>query len=155
MNRRHAAGGRTAQENIADLVDPGSLIEYGRFTVAAQRRRRELDDLIARTPADGLIAGTARINADATHHGAVLRLHRRPGLRGCSATARRIGSSRSSRRCAFPTVFFAEGGGGRPGDTDFPTISSLEVRAFKLWAALSGVVPRIAIVKTAASPATP
>ena len=34
-----------------------------------------------------------------------------------------------------------------PGDTDFPTVSSLETRAFKLWARLSGVVPRIAIVK--------
>lgn len=50
-------------------------------------------------------------------------------------------------RLRLPTVFFAEGGGGRPGDTDHPTVSSLEVRAFKLWAALSGVVPRIAIVK--------
>ena len=50
-------------------------------------------------------------------------------------------------RMRLPTVFFAEGGGGRPGDTDYPTVSSLEVRAFKLWAALSGVVPRIAVVK--------
>lgn len=69
VNRRHAAGGRTARENTADLVDPGSLIEYGRFTVAAQRRRRELDDLIAGTPADGLIAATARISG---HPAAVL-----------------------------------------------------------------------------------
>jgi acetyl-CoA carboxylase carboxyltransferase component len=44
-------------------------------------------------------------------------------------------------------VFFAEGGGGRPGDTDYPVVSSLHVRAFALWAGLSGLVPRIAIVK--------
>ena len=50
-------------------------------------------------------------------------------------------------RMRLPTVFFAEGGGGRPGDTDYPTVSALDTRAFKLWAQLSGVVPRIAIVK--------
>src|SRR3954452_20059881 len=59
--RRHAAGGRTARENVEDLIDPGSWVEYGRFAIAAQRKRRELADLIARTPADGLIAGTARV----------------------------------------------------------------------------------------------
>src|SRR5919201_3032875 len=64
VERRHAAGGRTARENIADLVDPGSFVEYGRFAIAAQRQRRELRELIERTPADGLLAGTARINGD-------------------------------------------------------------------------------------------
>src|SRR3954466_9142865 len=64
VEKRHAAGGRTARENLADLVDPGSFVEYGRFAIAAQRARRELDDLIARTPADGLIGGTARVNGD-------------------------------------------------------------------------------------------
>src|SRR3954466_7515176 len=62
VERRHAAGGRTARENITDLVDPDSFVEYGRFAIAAQRRRRHLDDLIARPPADGLIAGTAAVN---------------------------------------------------------------------------------------------
>src|SRR4029453_489957 len=42
--------------------------------------------------------------------------------------------------------FFAEGGGGRPGDTDYPVVSALDVRAFALWARLSGLVPRIAVV---------
>ncbi|HEY7880010.1 MAG TPA: biotin carboxylase N-terminal domain-containing protein, partial [Streptosporangiaceae bacterium] len=60
--RRHAAGRRTARENIADLTDPGSFTEYGALTIAAQRRRRPLDDLIARTPADGLILGTATVD---------------------------------------------------------------------------------------------
>ncbi|MGV0601423.1 biotin carboxylase, partial [Mycolicibacterium pulveris] len=59
VDRRHAANGRTARENLDDLVDAGSFVEYGRFAIAAQRHRRDLDDLIARTPADGLIAGTA------------------------------------------------------------------------------------------------
>src|SRR3954468_8086496 len=62
VERRHAANGRTARENIDDLVDAGSFVEYGRFAIAAQRFRRDLADLIARTPADGLVAGTARLN---------------------------------------------------------------------------------------------
>jgi acetyl-CoA carboxylase carboxyltransferase component len=49
-------------------------------------------------------------------------------------------------RMRLPTVFFAEGGGGRPGDTDYPVVSALDTRAFALWARLSGIVPRIAVV---------
>src|SRR3954447_6677435 len=63
--KRHSAGGRTARENVEDLVDPGSFVEYGRFAIAAQRQRRELRELIERTPADGLVAGTARVNGSA------------------------------------------------------------------------------------------
>src|SRR6478752_7321545 len=64
VERRHAAGGRTARENLADLVDPGTFVEYGRFAIAAQRGRREVEDLLARTPADGLVGGTASINGE-------------------------------------------------------------------------------------------
>src|SRR4051794_39925048 len=46
----------------------------------------------------------------------------------------------------LPVVFYAEGGGGRPGDTDYPAVSALDTRAFALWARLSGLVPRIAVV---------
>ncbi|TGD85808.1 biotin carboxylase [Mycolicibacterium sp. CH28] len=146
VERRHAAGGRTARENIADLVDAGSFVEYGRFAIAAQRQRRDLDDLIARTPADGLIAGTAAING---HPCAVLSYDYTvlAGTQGVFGHRKKDRLFDLIERMHLPTVFFAEGGGGRPGDTDYPTVSSLEVRAFKLWAALSGVVPRIAIVK--------
>jgi acetyl-CoA carboxylase carboxyltransferase component len=61
VERRHERGGRTARENVADLIDPGSWVEYGRYAIAAQRDRRGLEDLIAATPGDGLIAGTARV----------------------------------------------------------------------------------------------
>ncbi len=62
--RRHARGRRTARENIEDLCDSGSFEEYGRFVIAAQRARRSTDDLIANTPADGLIGGLGRVNGD-------------------------------------------------------------------------------------------
>lgn len=144
--RRHAGGGRTARENIADLVDDGSFVEYGRFTVAAQRQRRDLADLIARTPADGMIGGTARIDglpcAVLSYDYTVL-----AGTQGVFGHRKKDRLFELIERMRLPTVFFAEGGGGRPGDTDYPTVSSLEVRAFKLWASLSGVVPRIAVVK--------
>ncbi|OBF28507.1 carboxyl transferase domain-containing protein [Mycobacterium sp. ACS4331] len=153
VERRHAAGGRTARENIADLVDAGSFVEYGRFTIAAQRARRPVEDLIANTPADGLIAGTARVNGDLfgrersacavlSYDYTVL-----AGTQGVFGHHKKDRLFELIERMRLPTVFFAEGGGGRPGDTDYPTVSSLEVRAFKLWASLSGLVPRIAVVK--------
>ncbi|MGV0849232.1 acyl-CoA carboxylase subunit beta [Mycolicibacterium phlei] len=151
--RRHAAGGRTARENLADLVDPGSFVEYGRFAIAAQRARRELADLIARTPADGLIGGTARINGDLFGAEASTCAVLSYDYTVLAGTQGALGHRKKDRlfelieRLRLPTVFFAEGGGGRPGDTDYPAVSLLETRAFKLWARLSGVVPRIAIVK--------
>lgn len=146
VRRRHDAGGRTARENIADLVDPGSFVEYGRFAIAAQRHRRDTADLIANTPADGLVAGTARVDGNPC---AVLSYD----YTVLAGTQGALGHFKKDRlfelidRMRLPTVFFAEGGGGRPGDTDYPTVSSLHVRAFALWAGLSGVVPRIAVVK--------
>jgi len=143
--RRHERGGRTARENVTDLIDPGSWVEYGRFAIAPQRQRRELDDLIASTPADGLLAGTARINgrpcAVLAYDYTVL-----AGTQGAVGHLKKDRLFELIERMQLPVIFFAEGGGGRPGDTDYPAVSALHVRAFALWAKLSGVVPRIAIV---------
>jgi methylmalonyl-CoA carboxyltransferase 12S subunit len=151
VKRRHEAGGRTARENVADLVDPGTFVEYGRFAIAAQRGRREVEDLIRRTPADGLIGGTARINGDLFGERAACAVlsYDYTVLAGTQGT---LGHRKKDRlfelieRMRLPTVFFAEGGGGRPGDTDYPVVSALDTRAFALWARLSGLVPRIAVV---------
>ena len=143
--RRHEAGGRTARENVADLIDPGSWVEYGRFAIAAQRGRRELEDLIARTPGDGMIGGTARVEdrpvAVLSYDYTVL-----AGTQGALGHFKKDRLFELIERMRLPVVFFAEGGGGRPGDTDYPVVSSLHVRAFALWAKLSGLVPRIAVV---------
>jgi acetyl-CoA carboxylase carboxyltransferase component len=143
--RRHASGGRTARENVADLIDPGSWVEYGRFAIAAQRRRNEVEELIARTPADGLIAGTARVGgrpcAVLSYDYTVL-----AGTQGMVGHQKKDRLFELIERMRLPVVFFAEGGGGRPGDTDIPGVSWLHTRAFALWARLSGKVPRIAIV---------
>src|SRR3954469_23955826 len=145
VKRRHERGGRTARENLADLVDPGSFAEYGRFAIAAQRQRRETEDLIARTPADGFIGGTARIDgtpsAVLSYDSTVL-----AGTRGAVGHRKKDRLFELIERMRLPTVLFAEGGGGRPGDTDYPVVSALDTRAFALWAGLSGLVPRIAVV---------
>ena len=145
VERRHAAGGRTARENLSDLVDPGSFVEYGGLAIAAQRMRREQEELIARTPADGLIGGTARINGGAcaviSYDYTVL-----AGTQGAVGHQKKDRLFELIERMRLPTVIFAEGGGGRPGDTDYAVVSGLQVRAFALWARLSGVVPRVAIV---------
>ncbi len=151
VRRRHQAGARTARENLDDLIDPGSFVEYGRFAIAAQRGRRELADLIERTPADGLIGGTARINGElfGEHSACAVLSYDYTVLAGTQGA---LGHRKKDRlfelieRMRLPAVLFAEGGGGRPGDTDYPVVSALDTRAFALWARLSGQAPRIAVV---------
>jgi acetyl-CoA carboxylase carboxyltransferase component len=151
MRRRHEAGGRTARENLEDLVEPGSFVEYGRFAIAAQRGRREVEELIRRTPADGLIGGTAQINGDLFGERAACAVLSYDytvlaGTQGALGHRKKDRLFELIERMRLPTVLFAEGGGGRPGDTDYPVVSALDTRAFALWARLSGLVPRIAIV---------
>jgi acetyl-CoA carboxylase carboxyltransferase component len=151
VERRHAAGGRTARENLEDLVDPGTLVEYGRFAIAAQRGRRELQELIERTPGDGLVGGTARVNGELFGESASCAVLSYDytvlaGTQGVLGHRKKDRLFELIERMRLPTVFFAEGGGGRPGDTDYPVVSALDVRAFALWARLSGLVPRIAVV---------
>ncbi len=149
---RHARGGRTARENIADLCDEGSFKEYGALAVAAQARRRTLDDLIRNTPADGMVTGTARINGalfgPERSSAAVLAydatvLAGTQGMRNHQKTDRLLGIALKNR---LPVVLFAEGGGGRPGDVDMPIVAGLHVPTFATYAALSGQVPVIGIV---------
>src|SRR6266536_3377427 len=143
--RRHAAGRRTARENIADLADPGSFTEYGALTIAAQRRRRPLDDLIARTPADGLVLGTASVDgrpvAVMSYDYSVL-----AGTQGHMNHRKTDRLLELAERERLPLVMFAEGGGGRPGDTDTTSVAGLDVPTFRLTARLSGRVPLVAIV---------
>jgi acetyl-CoA carboxylase carboxyltransferase component len=151
VERRHAAGRRTARENIADLVDPGSFVEYGALAIAAQRARRELHELLTRTPADGLVAGVGRVNGELfgersacavlSYDYTVL-----AGTQGVMGHKKKDRLFELIERMRLPTVFLAEGGGGRPGDTDYAVVSGLDTRAFALWGRLSGLVPRIAVV---------
>lgn len=150
--RRHARGRRTARENIEDLCDAGTFEEYGRFVIAAQRARRSRDDLIANTPTDGLIAGLARVNGDLfppeqarcavlSYDYSVL-----AGTQGQMNHKKKDRLFELIERLGLPVVLFAEGGGGRPGDTDTASVTGLDTAAFALFGALSGQVPLVGIV---------
>lgn len=153
--KRHAQGGRTARENVADLCDltdnPGSFIEYGQLAIAAQTRRRSLEDLIANTPADGLVGGIGSVNAK--HFGAeasrcvvmsydYMVLAGTQGWRNHHKKDRLIGLAHQTK---LPLVLFAEGGGGRPGEVDMPIVAGLNNHTFSQFAALSGKVPVVGI----------
>lgn len=151
VESRHAKGRRTARENVADLIDDGSLIEYGPLVVAAQRRRRELADLVERTPADGLVAGLATVNGDLfagrdarcvvmSYDYSVL-----AGTQGHQNHRKKDRLFELAEELRVPVVFFTEGGGGRPGDTDTGGVTGLDCLAFLWWAQLSGTVPLVGI----------
>jgi acetyl-CoA carboxylase carboxyltransferase component len=150
--RRHALGRRTARENIEHLCDPGSFDEYGALVIAAQRARRSTDDLVANTPADGLIAGIGRVNGDLfdgersrcavlSYDYSVL-----AGTQGQMNHKKKDRLFELVERLRLPIVLFAEGGGGRPGDTDTAVVTGLDTEAFARFGALSGLVPLVGIV---------
>jgi len=149
--RRHEAGRRTARENVADLVDVDSFVEYGPLVIAAQRRRRGVDDLIARTPADGLVGGIGRVNGElfaGRESRVVVMSYDYTVLAGTQGQQNHRKKDRLfdvAERLQVPVVFFAEGGGGRPGDTDGLGVSGLDCWAFHDFARLSGLVPLVGI----------
>jgi len=143
--KRRRTGHRTARENLADLVDTDSFVEYGALVLAAQRRRRSLEDLIDRTPADGLVCGVATVDGARC----VVMAYDYTVMAGTQGQYNHRKQARLlevAQREKLPVVIFAEGGGGRPGDTDNGWITGLEEQTFSRFAALSGVVPLVAVV---------
>jgi acetyl-CoA carboxylase carboxyltransferase component len=142
--RRHERGQRTARENLAELLDEGTLVEYGPLIFAAQERRRSREELIARTPADGLVAGVGEIDGRPcvamSYDYTVL-----AGTQGMRNHQKKDRLFELAERRRLPVVLFAEGGGGRPGDVDMPIVAGLDCRAFHLFARLSGLVPLVGV----------
>jgi acetyl-CoA carboxylase carboxyltransferase component len=149
--RRRRSHQRTARENIADLCDPGTFVECGSLVVAAQRRRRTLEDLIARTPTDGMVTGIGHVNgalfpsersrcAVLSYDYTVL-----AGTQGKKNHQKKDRMFKLAERARLPIVFFTEGGGGRPGDTDQVFAGNLHTPAFHLFGRLSGLVPLVGI----------
>ena len=142
--KRHELGRRTARENLADLVDAGSYVEYGPLIFAAQERRRPKQELIAQTPADGLVGGVGEIDGNPcvamSYDYTVL-----AGTQGMRGHLKKDRLFELAERRRLPVVLFAEGGGGRPGDVDMPLVAGLDCRAFHLFARLSGRVPLVGI----------
>ena len=149
--RRRSTQQRTARENVEDLCDPGTFVEYGSLVLAAQRARRSLEELIEKSPGDGMVTGVGRINGDLfpePQSSAVVMAYDytvfagTQGARNHAKTDRMIGVAQTGR---MPVVLFAEGGGGRPGDTETSGDSG-GVPTFGRFAELSGLVPMVGIV---------
>jgi acetyl-CoA carboxylase carboxyltransferase component len=142
--KRREKGRRTARENLAELVDEGTYVEYGPLIFAAQERRRPREELIAQTPADGLVAGVGEIDGNPcvamSYDYTVL-----AGTQGMRGHLKKDRLFELAERRRLPVVLFAEGGGGRPGDVDMPIVAGLDCRAFHLFARLSGRVPTVGI----------
>jgi acetyl-CoA carboxylase carboxyltransferase component len=142
--RRHERGQRTARENLADLLDDGSFVEYGPLLFAAQEQRRSRRELIARTPADGLVGGLGEVEG----RPCVAMSYDYMVLAGTQGMRNHLKKDRLfdvAERRRLPVVLFAEGGGGRPGDVDMPIVAGLDCRAFALFAGLSGLVPLVGV----------
>ncbi len=151
--KRHKLGQRTARENVEAVCDPGSFIEYGALTFAAQRKRRSVADLMSSTPADGLVAGLGAVNGtafDEEHARCAVLAYDYTVLAGTQGTMNHKKTDRVlsvAEEQQLPVIFFAEGGGGRPGDTDNATkVAGLDVPSFLQYARLSGLAPRISVV---------
>jgi acetyl-CoA carboxylase carboxyltransferase component len=149
--KRRKTEQRTARENIADLVDDGTFVEYGALVIAAQRRRRAIEDLIQRTPADGMIAGIGRVNGELfgeTGTQCAVMSYDYTVLAGTQGTMNHLKKDRMfelAEQQGLPVVLFSEGGGGRPGDTDHAIVAGLDCRAFQYFAELSGKVPLVGV----------
>jgi acetyl/propionyl-CoA carboxylase alpha subunit/acetyl-CoA carboxylase carboxyltransferase component len=140
---------RTARENIIDLIDPGTFIEYGAFTIGNQRYRFSEEQLKKMSPADGMISGIGSVN------GALFPPERAATIAcaydytvfaGTQATMNHMKTDRILQVAyeqKLPIVFFAEGGGGRPGES-LGRVS--RPHTWGSYAMLSGVVPTIAVV---------
>jgi acetyl-CoA carboxylase carboxyltransferase component len=148
--RHKAVGHRTARENVADLLDPGSFRELGSLVVAAQRARRSREELERETPADGLVCGLGRVNGELFSERAACAVLAYDytvlaGTQGQMNHRKKDRLLEVVERLRIPLVLFGEGGGGRPGDTDTTTITGLDTMAFALMARLSGLVPLVGI----------
>ncbi|MGY4434971.1 acetyl/propionyl-CoA carboxylase alpha subunit [Bradyrhizobium sp. F1.13.1] len=149
--RRRKTNQRTARENITDLCDPDSFIEYGGLALAAQRQRRSLEELRRMSPADGLITGVGAVNgelfSDEQSRCAVMAYDYTvfAGTQGVVNHKKKDRLLSLADKWSLPVVLFAEGGGGRPGD-EWPTPAGLETTTFSKIGAINGKVPLIGVV---------
>ncbi|WP_417519119.1 carboxyl transferase domain-containing protein [Minwuia sp.] len=151
VEKRRKTGQRTARENLADLLDEGSWVEYGSLAVAAQRTRRSMEDLIENTPADGMLAGLGHVNGDRFTEDrsrvAVLCYDYTvlAGTQGMVNHKKKDRLLQQTIRYKLPLIVFSEGGGGRPGDVDVGQVGGLDLHTFEMFGKMSGLAPIVGI----------
>jgi acetyl-CoA carboxylase carboxyltransferase component len=152
QQKRQQKGYLTARQNLQNLCPIESFMEYGQMAVAAQRLRRDYDDLKSATAADGVITGIGHINLGLVpkkNTQTAIIINDYSVLAGTQGYFHHLKLDRILAVAAdkkYPVVMFTEGGGGRPGDTDITTVNSgLQCQSFATWASLQGKVPRISV----------
>jgi len=152
QQKRQQKGYLTARENLQNLCPSDSFMEYGQMAVAAQRLRRDYDDLKSATAADGVITGIGHMNQGLVpeqNTQTAIVINDYSVLAGTQGYFHHLKLDRILAVAAdkkYPVVMFTEGGGGRPGDTDITTVNSgLQCQSFATWASLQGKVPRISV----------
>ncbi len=146
--RRRATGQRTARENIEDVCDPDSFVEYGSLVLSARRRTVPMEQLIEESPADGLIMGLAQINGDRFPEDKSRAVVVSYDYTVMAGTQGHMGHHKQDRmfemaeKWRLPVVIFCEGGGGRGSDTDNLVSFS---DTFHRLPRLSGLVPLVGI----------
>ena len=150
--KRHSKQYRTARENLNYLIDEDTFLEFGQFAVAAQRSRRDYEELQDKTNADGIITGFCSINSalvgedDAKAVAIVYDYSVLAGTQGFFHHAKLDRMCEQAKKFYLPVIIFTEGGGGRPGDTDVLTqIAGLHIPSFSSWAQLTGICLKIAV----------
>ncbi|MDG1010712.1 MAG: carboxyl transferase domain-containing protein [Amylibacter sp.] len=137
--KRHAKGFRTARENIDDLFDEGSFVEYGALAFAAQRSERSVEELRVKTQGDGIICGVGTVAGRAVAAMAVDYMVL-AGTQGFYHHKKMDRLIEVAGRDGLPIVLFAEGGGGRPNDYDVAHFitAGLNITSFRNFAAHKG-----------------
>jgi acetyl/propionyl-CoA carboxylase alpha subunit/acetyl-CoA carboxylase carboxyltransferase component len=157
--RRRTMNKRTARENIADLCDDDSFMEYGPTVTAGRLRTdtfEEIEQRVLKTAADGMVIGVGRVNGDLVGREnarcAVMSydytvLAGTQGIKNHQKTDRMFGVAREYR---LPLVFYTEGGGGRTsgergGPVAASAVGTLNVRSWRELGKLSGLVPLVGV----------
>ncbi|MDE0191996.1 MAG: biotin/lipoyl-binding protein [Gammaproteobacteria bacterium] len=160
--KRHAEGSRTARENIHDLADEGTFVQYGSLAVG-MGLHGTVDELLDYAPSDGLVMGLGHVNGDKFDEGrsrCVLMSYDYSVLAGSQGGMNHKMMDRMFQTAAklkSPLVLFTEGGGGRagggsrnarPGRGGSPQISGgggLNTPSWTLLSKLSGRVPVVGV----------
>lgn len=162
VEKRHDQGGRTARENIYDLADDGTFVQYGSLAVG-QGLHGTVDELLDYAPSDGLVMGLGHVNGDTfdeSRSRCVLMSYDYSVLAGSQGGMNHKMMDRmfqTAYKLNSPLVLFTEGGGGRagggsrnarPGRGGSPQISGgggLNTPSWTLLSRLSGRVPVVGV----------
>lgn len=110
-----------------------------------------MDELVRMSPADGMISGIGTVNGslygEDKSRCMVLAYDYTvfAGTQGAMNHKKKDRMFRLAEQYRLPIVFFCEGGGGRPGDSDAMGVAGLDTPSFLAYARLSGLVPRVGI----------